>query len=185
MAPDADRSNTAPSHDGHSGKSLGRRVATVGIWLVALVVLALIGSAVLPRWWSHRIGAQVNGSITSGIVVGLFYGFVFTLLPAALLWFTFRKRRSLKMVLILGATSIVLAAPNLMTLGIVLGGGHAAHAGERTLDVEAPDFRASSLIGAIIALAALGAISYLVISRHHAHEREAKLRDELHPPHDS
>jgi MFS family permease len=186
VAPDADQSNNAaPSHDEPSGKSFGRRVGTIGIWLVAVVVLALIGSAVLPRWWSHRIGAQVNGSITSGIVVGLFYGFVFTLLPAALLWFTFRKRRSLKLALILAALSIVLAAPNLLTLGIVLGSGHAAHAGERTLDVEAPDFRASSLIGAIIALAALGAISYLVISRHHAHEREAKLRNELHPPHDS
>lgn len=180
MAPDADPASHTDNE--HHGKSLGRRIGTAAIWLVAVVILALIGSAVLPRWWSHKIGAQVNGSITSGITLGLFYGFVFTFLPAALLWFTFRKRRSLKLVLILGAISIVLAAPNLMTLGIVVGSGHAAHAGERTLDVEAPDFRASSLIGAIIALAALGGIAYLVISRHHAHEREAKLRNELHPP---
>ena len=169
-------------HEAHSSKSLGRRAATVAIWLVIVIVLALIGSAVLPRWWAHRIGAQVNGSMTSGITLGLFYGFVFTLLPVTLLWFTFRKRRTLKTALVLAVVAIVLAGPNLMTLGIVLGSGNAAHAGERTLDVEAPDFRASSLIGALIAFAALGAISYLVVSRHRAHEREAKLRNELHPP---
>jgi hypothetical protein len=48
--------------------------------------------------------------------------------------------------------------------------------------VEAPDFRTSSLIGALIAIAALGAIAYLVVSRHRAREREAKLRNELKPP---
>lgn len=120
--------------------------------------------------------------MTSGITLGLFYGFVFTFAPLALLWFTFRKRRSLKAALVLVGMSVVLAGPNLLTLGIVLGGGHAAHAGERTLDVDAPDFRASSLIGAIAALVALGAITYLVVSRNRAHEREAKLRSELHPP---
>ena len=166
----------------HSEKSLGRRAATVAVWLVAVVVLALIGSAVLPRWWSHRIGDQVNGSITSGITLGLFYGFVFMFVPVALLWFTFRKRRTLKTALVLVVVAIVLAAPNLMTLGIVLGSGNAAHAGQRTMDVEAPDFRASSLTGALVALAALGGIAYLVVSRHRAHEREAKLRNELHPP---
>ncbi len=168
--------------DAHSEKSLGRRAATIAIWLVVAIVLALVGSAVLPRWWSHRIGDQVNGSITSGITLGLFYGFVFTFAPLALLWFTFRKRRSLKTALVLLGVAVVLAGPNLLTLGIVLGGGNAAHAGERTLDVEAPDFRTSSLVGALIALAALGAIAYLVISRHRAHEREAELRNELKPP---
>ena len=177
MAPDA-----VPSHD---GKSLGRRIGTIAIWLGVVVILALIGSAVLPRWWSHKVGRQANESMTTGSALGLFYGFVFTFLPAALLWFTFRKRRSLKLVLILAAVSIVLAAPNLMTLGIVLGVGNAAHAGQRTFDAFAPGFRASSLIGAIIALAALGGIAYLVVSRHHAHEREAKLRNELHPPEQS
>ena len=173
---------TEPTHEAHDGTSLGRRAATVAIWLAVAIVLALVGSAVLPRWWSHRIGDQVNGSITSGIVLGLFYGFVFTFVPLALLWFTFRKRRTLKMALVLVVVAIVLAAPNLMTLGIVLGGGNAAHAGQRTLDVEAPDFRTSSLIGALVAVAALGSLAYPVVSRHHARRREAKLHDELHPP---
>ena len=180
MSPAAEQ----PGHDdeARSGKSFGRRAATVAIWLGVVIVLALIASAVLPRWWSHRVGAQVNGSITSGIAFGLFYGFVFTFLPLALLWFVFRKRRTLKTGIVFAVIAIVLAVPNLMTLGIVLGGGRAAHAGQRTLDVEAPDFRTSSLIGAIIALAALGGVAYLVISRRRAREREEELRNKLHPP---
>ncbi len=156
-------------------------MATIAISVVVVIVLALVGSAVLPRWWSHRIGDQVNGSITSGILLGLFYGFVFTFVPLVVLWLTFRKRRTLKTALVLLGVAIVLAGPNLLTLGIVIGRGHAAHAGERTLDVEAPDFRTSSLIGAILAVAALAAISYLIVTRHHARRREAELRDRLHP----
>ena len=55
--------------------------------LVGLTVVALFGlSAFLPRWWSHRIGDQVHGSFSSGIGLGLFYGFVFTLIPLAIAW---------------------------------------------------------------------------------------------------
>ncbi len=178
MSPPAEQA----THEAHSEKSLGRRLATIAISVVVVVVLALVGSAVLPRWWSHRIGAQVGGSITSGILLGLFYGFVFTFVPLVVLWVTFRKRRTLKTAFIMIVAAIVLAGPNLLTLGIVLGSGHAAHAGERTLDVEAPDFRASSLIGAILAVAAVGAIGYLIVSRHHARRREAELRDKLNTP---
>ena len=171
-----------PAHDARSDGNLGRRVATIAISVVVVIVLALVGSAVLPRWWSHRIGAQVGGSITSGILLGLFYGFVFTFVPLVVLWVTFRKRRTLKSAFIMIVVAIVVAGPNLLTLGIVVGSGHAAHAGERTLDVEAPDFRASSLIGAILAVAALGAIGYLIVSRHHARRRAAELRDKLKTP---
>jgi formate hydrogenlyase subunit 3/multisubunit Na+/H+ antiporter MnhD subunit len=143
---------------------------------------------VLPRWWSHRIGDQVSGSITAGIVLGLFYGFVFTIAPLALLWMTFRKRRTWKTALIMVGVAVVLAAPNLLTLGIVLGSGNAAHAGERTFDVEAPDFRASSLAGAIVAVCTLVGLAYLLGSRRRWQEREAALRrelDEAKPPHDA
>jgi hypothetical protein len=47
----------------------------------------------------------------------------------------------------------LLAAPNVLTLGIVVGAGSGAHAGDRTLDVEAPGFRGASLIGALAAAA--------------------------------
>ncbi len=70
--------------------------------LIAILVFAclvgawLLGAAFLPRWWSHRIADQANGSFTGGILVGLFYGFVFTMLPLAALWFAFHKRRPWK-----------------------------------------------------------------------------------------
>ena len=42
-------------------------------------------SAFLPRWWSHRIGNQADGSFTNGIGLGLFYGFTFTLVALVVL----------------------------------------------------------------------------------------------------
>ena len=77
------------------------------------------------------------------------------------------------------AGALVLAIPNLLTLGIVVGNGSAAHAGERTLDVEAPNFRASTLAGAIVAVLVFIALQYLLTSRRRARAREKGLRDEL------
>ena len=153
-------------------------LVTIGV-IVFLIVAGLIGAAFLPRWWAHRIGAQVGGGIGLGIALGLFYGFVFTALPVAILRWAFRKRRPFKNWLIWLAVAIVVALPNLLTLGIVLGTGKASHAGERTLDVEAPDFRASSLAGAILAVAAIALWEYLRLSRRRARHQVDELRQEL------
>jgi hypothetical protein len=67
--------------------------------------------------------------------------------------------------------AIVLAGPNLLTLGIVIGSGHAAHAGERTLDVDAPGFRGASLAGAIVGALALAALEYLLVTRRWSRRR--------------
>lgn len=123
--------------------------------LVAIAVLALLAflsAAFLPRWWAHRIGHQVNGSLSLGITLGLFYGFVFTLLPLLVAHWAFHKRRPWKTWGALGVLILVLAAPNLLTLGIVIGNGNAAHAGERTLDVDAPGYRDATLAGAVTAV---------------------------------
>jgi MFS family permease len=152
-------------------------------WTLAVIGLAIgtyfIGAAFLPRWWAHRVGNQVNGSIAAGIALGLFYGFVFTLLPLWVLWRGFRRRRPWRRWLIFLVGAILLASPNLLTLGIVLGTGNAAHAGERTLDVEAPAYRTSVLIGAIVAVAALVLLYYVLFSRRLAKGRVVKLRERL------
>lgn len=150
-----------------------------GAIVLALVILSLIGAAFLPRWWSHRIGAQVDGSTSQGIGVGLFYGTVFTVLPLVVLWLTFRRRRpwTVRIMGIVGA--LVLAAPNLMTLGIVAGGGDAARSGQRTLDVEAPGFRASTLIGVIAGAAIFCAVLWLLDSRRRSRLDADALRSEL------
>ena len=155
-----------------------RLLIAVGV-VVGIVLLYLIGGATIPRWWAHRIGDQVDGSGTAGVSLGLFYGFVFTFLPLLVLSFAFARRRSWRARAWLIAGAVVLALPNLFTLGIVLGAGSAAHAGERTMDVEAPYFRGATLVGAVIgALAVLG-VRYLLASRRRAKDREAQLRGEL------
>jgi len=168
-----------PAPDGGRDTNWGRRIVLGGALLLAAVVLFFLGAAFLPRWWAHRIGDQVGGSTASGIGLGLFYGSVFTFLPLLALWFAFRKRRPWKMWLAMLGGVALLAAPNLLTLGIAVGTGDAAHAGERTLDVEAPYFRASSLFGAIGATVIFAVLLYLLLTRRRGKRTEARLRDEL------
>jgi hypothetical protein len=160
------------------GRSWRRRLAYTGIAVVVLVLGGWIGAAFIPRWWSHRIGDQVSGSIPAGITLGLVYGFLFTVLPLLVLAWAARKRRSWKTWLVLLATAVVLALPNLFTLGIVVGRGNAAHAGERTLDVDAPGFRGGTLAGAIVAALFLVGVGYLLRSRRRARRELDRLRSD-------
>jgi hypothetical protein len=139
-----------------------------------VVVLVLLGAAFLPRWWAQRIADQVEGSFASGTTLGLFYGFVFTIIPLLVLWISMRLFRSWKPRIALVLVAVVLAAPNLLTLGIVVGSGSGAHAGDRTLDVEAPFFRGATLIGALVATALVGSAWYLVSGRHWLRRRGAQ-----------
>lgn len=144
--------------------------------------MAWIGAAFVPRWWSQRVGDQVDGSIPAGITLGLVYGFLFTALALVVIWWALRKRRSWKAYVAFGVAAAVLASPNLFTLGIVLGRGNAAHAGDRTLDVEAPGFRGGTLAGAILAALALLGVKYLLVSRRRAREELERLRTETPLP---
>jgi hypothetical protein len=151
-----------------------KRSLVVGAVIVGLVLLlGLIASATIPRWWAQRIGDQVDGSIVAGTLVGLFYGFVFTFLPLLVLALVVRWRRTWRALAVAGAIGIVLAIPNLLTLGIVLGTGNAAHAGDRILDVEAPAFRGASLAGALLAAGLVAFVGYLVYSRRRARAETA------------
>lgn len=156
-----------------------RRLFKILVAVALLIVLAFLGAAFLPRWWAQRVGNQVNGGMTLGIILGLFYGFVFTVLPALTARFAFRKRRPWKVWGSFAAFTLLLAGPNLLTLGIVIGSGNAAHAGERILDVDAPGFRGATLAGVILAglLAALA--EYLIVSRRQADSRAERAYDRL------
>ena len=145
----------------------------------SLIFVGWLGAAFIPRWWAHAIGGQVNGSIAAGIMVGLFYGFVFTGLPLLILWWTFGRRRPWKHWLIGLLIAVLIALPNLFTLGIILGSGNAAHAGERTLDVDAPGFRGGALAGAIIAAVAVVLLAYLLTSGRHRSRRLDALEQRL------
>jgi hypothetical protein len=167
--------NASTSADTSPGPSWSRRVG-IGVALVVVVtLLALLGAAFLPRWWAQRIGDQVNGSITTGGFLGVFYGFVFTLLPLVVLWLVFRFLRNWRSRAVGVAFVVLLAVPNLLTLGIVLGTGNGAHAGDRILDVEAPAFRGGTLAGALLAIAFLGGAWFLIRSRRRAWRRAEAL----------
>jgi hypothetical protein len=160
-----------------------QRLKKAGLTIFGVVVVAVLlywlGSALLPRWWAHRIGDQVHGSIAAGIIVGLFYGFVFTCLPIFVAFIGFHRRRPWRWWVAFGAAAVLLASPNLLTLGIVLGRGNASHAGERTLDVDAPAYRTSVLVGAILAVVFTALLAYLLFSRRVAHGRVKQLRERL------
>ena len=155
-----------------------RTVVKIVVGVIIIVLIGFLASAFLPRWWSHRIGSQVDNSIARGIIFGLFYGFFFTLLPLLTLRWAFHKRRPWKTVAWLGILALLLAAPNLLTLGIVIGSGNAAHAGERTLDVDAPGFRGSVLAGAIIATLTVAVGQYAVSSRRRDRRELSRLREQ-------
>jgi glucan phosphoethanolaminetransferase (alkaline phosphatase superfamily) len=147
--------------------------------LVVLVLAVLVASATVPRWWAHRIGDQVDGSITQGTTLGLVYGFVFTFLPIVAIVLILRWRRTWKTILAAVLIGVLLALPNLMTLSIVVGRGNAAHAGDRTLDVDAPAFRGASLAGAIVAGLLIVVVGWLVVSRDRAHSHARRAREDL------
>lgn len=157
----------------------GRRLLIGGAIAVVVVVAVLIASAAVPRWWAQRIGDRVDGSITQGVLVGLFFGFVFTFLALLVFVFVMRRGRTVKAVATGLVAALVLATPNLMTLGIVLGVGSGAHAGDRILDVEAPAFRGATLAGAIVAGLLTSYIWYLLAARDSARDARRRAEDRL------
>ena len=102
----------------------GRRLLIGGGIALAIVVAVLIASAAVPRWWAQHIGDRVDGSITQGVFVGMFYGFVFTFLALLVFMLVMRRGRTVKVIAIGLGAALLLALPNLLTLGIVLGVGN-------------------------------------------------------------
>lgn len=139
MATDASRGST------------GRPWLRYALLMLALSLLVMIGwllaVTLVPRWWAQWLGDRIDGRITVGAAYGLTLGLLCTLVPLvvarqALRDLAWRLRGAIVVV------AVLLAAPNLMTLGIVLGAGDGAHAGDRILDVDGPGFRVATALGA-------------------------------------
>ncbi len=146
-----------------NGPNWTRRAIIAIVAALLVVVIVAVSYAALPRWWAQRAGDQVDGSLSTGVVIGFMYGFLCTLLPVFVLAFVYRFFRRRLLAWVIGGTfALLLAAPNLITLWIVVGTGNAVHAADRTLDVEAPWFRGGMLIGAAVAVAF---IVYVVVVR--------------------
>lgn len=181
-------SDTSASHSAPASQKAGmpvwaKKTIWVAVIIAALVAVYFILAAFLPRWWSQRMGARASGSFSTSIMWGLMYGVVGTAVPLLLFYFAWRSRRRkharlwVTGSLILG---IVIAIPNLLTLTVVLGTSNAAHAGERTMDVDAPGFRGASLWGAIIGVLVFAAVLFLQRRYRKRGEELTKLRNDLH-----
>lgn len=172
---------------GSSGQATGRRGAglTRTIVLVLLVAGAVVAAyfvaaSVLPRWWSHQVGSQVDGDLTTGGLLGFMYGVLATLLPLLVIGIVWRFARRSVWAWVVGiAVALALAAPNLVTLGITLGNGSAAHAADRTLDVEAPWFRGGMVIGVVVGLGIAVYVAYATASHARAQRRTAAVQERL------
>ena len=128
------------------------------LFVLALGALAGIGGYLaatqfLPRWWAHRIGAISDGAFSTAVTAGLLCGVVFTLLPLLALRRVLRRGTAWSLRFLLLVLAFLLAVPNLMTLFVVVGSNSAAHAAERTFDVDAPGFRGATLAGAVVGAA--------------------------------
>lgn len=137
------------------------RIVVAVLIVATLAVGVMLGVTVVPRWWAQRIGDRVDGRMTEGVLYGTMLGFVFTLLPLVVLRQVFRPMKRWLRISVL-VVALLLAAPNLLTLAIVVGNGSGAHAGDRILDVDAPGFRLGTTIGAISG--ALLALTWLIAS---------------------
>lgn len=124
-----------------------------GFVVVAIVLVAiLVWTQFLPRWWAQTIARQTGGTVSGGVGWGLIHGFVFTLIPLVLLGFAVLRQWKAPIVrFVLAGLAVVVALPNLITLSITLSPGRANEIARTTMDVNAPFFQGSVLVGAIIA----------------------------------
>ena len=149
-----------------AGKSKARhKPVNWTAWIIVLVValVLMVGitffvANVLPVWWANLIGNQVDKNLASGVLLGLFYGSAFTFFPLLLIWQIRRPRISWPWKLVLVVAAVLLAVPNLITLGIHLGTNAAAHNATRILGTEATWFGTWTAYGAV-----LGGLAFLAL----------------------
>ncbi|MGW0173086.1 hypothetical protein ACWDUM_04520 [Rhodococcus sp. NPDC003322] len=151
------------------------------ILVVFLVVSYFVLAAFLPRWWAQQAGSLAAASMTRGILWGLTFGFVCTLVPLSLFTVAWRSRRwRFAKVSVIAAlvAGLLVAAPNLLTLSVVAGNGTAAIAGARILDVDAPGFRGATLVGVIAGALIFVAAAWLSFRYRRRGDQLSRLRDD-------
>lgn len=139
-------------------KTIIRFAIFIVVGALLTVLLYFLLSAFIPRWWSQLVGRQVAGRISTGILLGLIYGGIFTFLPLIVLGQARHRAFSWRAKAVIVLVAAALTAPNLMTLGIAIGTSPAAQAGDRVLDVTAPGFRYASRWGVV-----LGGVAALIV----------------------
>lgn len=160
-------------------RDLSVRITLVLVTLVLVALAVLFAVSVLPRWWAHRVGAVVDGTFSAGIFAGLTCGVVFTAIPLLMLRRVVARHASVVTRVVWLVLAALFAAPNLTTLAIVIGTGNAAHAAERTFDVEAPGFRGATAVGAVIGVVFVVLLWILLAGRRRGRRRLRETEAEL------
>lgn len=154
----------------------GTKIVLVLVTLVLLALLVLLAITWLPRAWAIQVGQISDESIMVNGFAGFACGLVFTAVPLLMLRRVLRLHGGLAGRVVWLILAALFAAPNLTTLGIVLGTGNSAHAAERTLDVDAPGFRLGSVIGAVVA-ALLVLMFWVLMGNRHRRKKQLHVRD--------
>ncbi|KUM40636.1 hypothetical protein [Arthrobacter sp. EpRS71] len=142
-------------------RNVGAKIILILVAALVAVAAYFILGAVLPRWWSDVIAGQVRRDLGASVLVGMFYGFVFTFIPLLVAWQATRKSVPWPWKIAIVLVAIAIATPNLLTAGIVFGSTESAHAGQRTLSVDAGFFTTWTAISAVAAVVIFSAVTIL------------------------
>lgn len=132
-------------------RNWGVKIILILVALLVAVAAYFILGAILPRWWSDVVAGQIRRDLGASVLVGMFYGFVFTFIPLAVAWQATHKAVSWPWKIVILLAAVAIATPNLLTAGIVFGSTESAHAGQRTLSVDAGFFTTWTAISAVAA----------------------------------
>ncbi|GAA4365839.1 hypothetical protein [Paeniglutamicibacter cryotolerans] len=129
------------------GLRIGLGIAGVAVAVATYVILPTF----LQTWWATTIKSQANGDLGTGLLLGLFYGFVFTFVPLLLLWQARHRKISWPWKAVILGAAVLLATPNLLTLGIYASNSASALKARNMIDNDATWFPGWSLGAAIAA----------------------------------
>lgn len=154
MPDSGDRVPRQRTASGESGRKprWGLRLGLGAAALALLVLLYFVVRLFMPVWWATRISDQTQGSLTSGIILGLVYGFVFTFVPLLIAWQARYKKVSWPWKAVIVLAAVLVAIPNLLTLSIYANSSAAAAKARNMIDISATWFPSWSIGGAITGL---------------------------------
>ncbi|GAA3321222.1 MULTISPECIES: hypothetical protein [Paeniglutamicibacter] len=153
--PDFEKKDQSPTVATRQAEPKPRWGLRIGLGIAAVALLAIVYLIVrlfLPVWWATNIGNQTQGSLSSGIILGLVYGFVFTFVPLLIIWQARYKKVSWPWKSVIVIVAILLAIPNLLTLSIYANSSSAAAKARSMIDISATYFPSWSIGGAAAAL---------------------------------